>query len=170
MIWYFFSNLYHFSFNVQPPIDSRRKCTINNLLWLLAVILLFSFVFVQTLTMLATDAIVTVVTWLPYCGYQIYEYGSDDGHRGIFQRYSLKQNFVPHAAFTGLLLTNCFTTPVIYYMFQSAFRVSIIKWALEYSVCPHIKICTALTIILQRIPVFNPIVYKPPKRASELKS
>ena len=165
----FFSNPYHFSFNVQPPIDSPRKCTINSLLWLLAVILLFSFVFVQTLTMLATDAIVTVVTWLPYCGYQIYEYGSDNGHRGIFQRYSLKQNFVPHAAFTGLLLTNCFTTPVIYYMFQSAFRVSIIKWALLYRVCPHINICTTLTVILHKIPVFDSIVWKSPKRASKLK-
>lgn len=81
----------------------------------------------STLTILVTDSVVTLVTWLPHtiCVTVTTHYFlnstltfSHDQVYTIIQMYKIKD-------FTCcLLMTNCFTSPVIYFCFNKAFRVS----------------------------------------------
>ena len=81
----------------------------------------------STLTILVTDSLVTLVTWLPHtiCVTVTTHYFlnstltfSHDQVYTIIQMYKIKD-------FTCcLLMTNCFTSPVIYFCFNKAFRVS----------------------------------------------
>ena len=67
------------------------------------------------------DAMVTLVTWLPLNLYLSIYYANEDY---FVSTYTRRERFAFEAVLFGLMLTNCFTSPFVYYYFNLAFRVS----------------------------------------------
>ena len=67
--------------------------------------------------MLAVDALVTISTWLVFTGPAVMtEEFKDNTDR---QTMLLIELFL-----TAIYMSNCFTTPIIYYVFNNSFKVS----------------------------------------------
>ena len=73
--------------------------------------------------MLAADALLTIITWLPE---EIYYFLMVEG----MAPQTTLQNISLRVAFQGLSLTNVFSTPIVYFIFNSGFRVSIVNLSL----------------------------------------
>ena len=71
--------------------------------------------------MLVIDAFLTLTTWLP-----VHLYVSVIGFTGeqFYEAYTLKEILTTNAWLFGLMITNAFTTPIVYFIFNSNFRVS----------------------------------------------
>ena len=69
--------------------------------------------------MLAVDAFLTVTTWLPY---RIYDSLVVSLYDNPYRNETLD---IVYSVLTLLKLTNAFTTPVVYFIFNKYFRVSI---------------------------------------------
>ena len=71
--------------------------------------------------MLVVDAFMTVLTWLPY--YLFYSITlSFFSH--IRASYSERQTFALDVFMFALIMTNAFSTPIVYFVFNRHFRVS----------------------------------------------
>ena len=71
--------------------------------------------------MLVIDALLTVATWLPYnlCLAVTASYGVE-----IYKMYTLRTLLTVDAVLKGVMFTNAFSTPVVYFIFNKHFRVS----------------------------------------------
>ena len=69
------------------------------------------------------DAFLTVGTWLPS---KIADNTSDEYQNALSNAYTERRVFVIAVGLVGLLLTNVFTTPIIYFIFNRQFRVGCI--------------------------------------------
>ena len=68
--------------------------------------------------MLVIDASVTLVTWLPFN--LLY---SISGGVESLENLTIRQIFILDSLLLGLMMTNVFSSPVIYIIFNRAFRV-----------------------------------------------
>ena len=67
------------------------------------------------------DAFLTLATWLPYNLYvTILENHIDE----FLKKYTGRQIFAMDATLVGIMVSNAFTTPVVYFIFNQHFRVS----------------------------------------------
>ena len=71
--------------------------------------------------MLVFDAVLTVTTWLPFNLYLAISAGF--GY-SFLQMYTIRQVLTMEAILRGIMLTNLFSTPVVYFASNSNFRVS----------------------------------------------
>ena len=70
--------------------------------------------------MLVVDAIVTLVTTLPFNLYLSIVFANEES---FFSTYSFREIFTMDVLLSGIMLTNCFTSPIVYYTFNNSFRV-----------------------------------------------
>ena len=71
--------------------------------------------------MLVIDAFLTLATWLPI---NIYITVIGSIGKPFYRAHTWKQIFTIDACLFGLMMTNGFTTPIVYFIFNSNFRVS----------------------------------------------
>lgn len=63
--------------------------------------------------MLALDASVTVITWLPFTLFNMIYHGRVFGE---FDRAEAERVILVYDVLGGLIQTNCFTSPIIYFV------------------------------------------------------
>ena len=70
--------------------------------------------------MLVVDSILTIIAWLPnkifWCIF--------NSREDVYKLFGDKDATISKAVLTGILLTNTFTTPLVYFSFNKNFRVS----------------------------------------------
>ena len=76
--------------------------------------------------MLVIDAFLTLITWLPY---NVYEIIADGLGGDIFDSYTTEQLDVMSRTLVVIVITNMFSTPIVYFTFNRHFRVSGVKYA-----------------------------------------
>ena len=82
----------------------------------------------HALKVLGTDAVFTLLTWLPFTIFQIIStnyvlQSTTETLSNDIQ--TIKLMYRIQGALTVMLFTNCFSSPVIYFCFNKAFRVSV---------------------------------------------
>ena len=70
--------------------------------------------------MLMADAIVTLITWLPY---NLYIAITDSFYDPLMVKHSKRQIYTIDVCLLATMLSNCFTSPIVYYIFNLSFRV-----------------------------------------------
>ena len=70
--------------------------------------------------MLMIDAFLTLATWLPWNLYMVI---ADSLGSTFSSIYTEREIFSIGVVLTGVMLTNVFTTPIVYYIFNRNFRV-----------------------------------------------
>lgn len=70
--------------------------------------------------MLVVNAFLTLSTWLPF---NLYIAILENHIEEFWNKYTLRQLFTMDTVLIGVLLTNAFTTPIVYYIFNRHFRV-----------------------------------------------
>ena len=80
-----------------------------------------SFYYLQVQVMLVVDAILTLITWLPASIYLavVHHIGAS-----FFKAHTPIQLITITSCLIGLMMTNAFITPIVYFIFNSNFRVS----------------------------------------------
>ena len=73
--------------------------------------------------MIGIDGLLTVTTWLPYNLYLAItaSYGLE-----FFTMYSIQTVLIVEAILKGIMFTNAFSAPVVFFIFNSHFRVNIL--------------------------------------------
>ena len=71
--------------------------------------------------MLMVDAFLTLATWLPYALYRTITLFLGDY---FYDAYSWHTIFVFEEILFTLMMTNMFSTPIVYFVFNKSFRVS----------------------------------------------
>ena len=93
--------------------------------------------------MLMADAIVTLITWLPF---NLHLSITSSIQEQMTQWYSERERFSMDIVLLCIMLSNCFTSPIVYYTFNVSFRVSarIINYITTYEwVCSmQVYVCT----------------------------
>ena len=70
--------------------------------------------------MLVVNAFLTLSTGLPF---NLYIAILENHIEEFWNKYTLRQLFTMDTVLIGVLLTNAFTTPIVYYIFNRHFRV-----------------------------------------------
>lgn len=71
--------------------------------------------------MFVADAILTFFTWLPAKIYPVVNNGLEEWMGTIFPD---RQKFIVKTVLGIAMASNCFTTPIVYFVFNNYFRVS----------------------------------------------
>lgn len=71
--------------------------------------------------MLAVDSSVTVITWFPYA---IFNMINHDRVFGEFDKADAQRVLLVYNVLGALIQTNCFTSPIIYFVCSESIRVS----------------------------------------------
>lgn len=82
----------------------------------------------QLQVMLVVDSFLTLVTWLPYNIYPPVIEAAARSKADVYDDPSA--DIRGFRILTALMLTNVFSTPIVYFIFNRHFRVSTRKWAL----------------------------------------
>lgn len=110
--------------NLHLKLDAVEICSTANNFVFIEFLHHFTNLFSQVICMLAVDSFVSILTWLPVR----LMYAITAGSSALTTRhchYTWKEICIMDGILNGIMLFNCFSSPIIYFGFNSAFRVSV---------------------------------------------